>query len=236
MPPRGRRTELDKQYDFRQGSELTRELGEEAAKRLDAAYKINKRDKLKNDLRSGLSCWHMQVMDNKIMDERAVADKALEDQTKAKNVTILACAYERGKGRSRNTKKARKLYQKAAMMGDTDAAKFLAGCCLRGVGGKADPAEAFRWYKVAYDAGDLGAGEGLEDARQEIAQQQPHAHGQRHPEREPALERAHPAGGVCGVIGHGGRDRLLSRGVQAGFREGTVTGPEVLKRLRADFF
>ena len=55
MPPRGRRTELDKQYDFRQGSELTRELGEEAAKRLDAAYKINKRDKLKNDLRSGLS-------------------------------------------------------------------------------------------------------------------------------------------------------------------------------------
>ena len=32
MPPRGRRTELDKQYDFRQGSELTRELGEEAAK------------------------------------------------------------------------------------------------------------------------------------------------------------------------------------------------------------
>ena len=86
MPPRGRRTELDKQYDFRQGSELTRELGEEAAKRLDAAYKINKRDKLRNDLRSGLSCWHMQVMDNKIMDERAVADKALEDQAKAKNV------------------------------------------------------------------------------------------------------------------------------------------------------
>jgi hypothetical protein len=163
MPPRGRRTELDKQYDFRQGSELTRELGEEAAKRLDAAYKINKKDKLKNDLRSGLSCWHMQVMDNKIMDERAVADKALEDQTKAKNVTILACAYERGKGRSRNTKKARKLYQKAAMMGDTDAAKFLAGCCLRGVGGKADPAEAFRWYKVAYDAGDLGAQGALAD-------------------------------------------------------------------------
>ena len=163
MPPRGRRTELDKQYDFRQGSELTRELGEEAAKRLDAAYKINKRDKLKNDLRSGLSCWHMQVMDNKIMDERAVADKALEDQTKAKNVTILACAYERGKGRSRNTKKARKLYQKAAMMGDTDAAKFLAGCCLRGVGGKADPAEAFRWYKKAYEAGDLGAQGALAD-------------------------------------------------------------------------
>ena len=43
------------------------------------------------------------------------------------------------------------------MMGDTDAAKFLAGCCLRGVGGKADPTEAFRWYKVAYEAGDLGA-------------------------------------------------------------------------------
>ena len=75
MPPRGRRTELDKQYDFRQGSELTRELGEEAAKRLDAAYKINKRDKLRNDLRSGLSCWHMQVMDNKIMDERASPTK-----------------------------------------------------------------------------------------------------------------------------------------------------------------
>ena len=97
MPPRGRRTELDKQYDFRQGSELTRELGEEAAKPR-TAYKINKRDKLRNDLRSGLSCWHMQVMDNKIMDERAVADKALEDQTKAKNATILACAYEREQG------------------------------------------------------------------------------------------------------------------------------------------
>ena len=30
---RGSRTELDKQYDFRQGSELTRELGEDPAKR-----------------------------------------------------------------------------------------------------------------------------------------------------------------------------------------------------------
>ena len=37
-------------------------------------------------------------------------------------------------------------------MGDTDAAKFLAGCCLRGVGGKADPTGG-RWYKVAYEAG-----------------------------------------------------------------------------------
>ena len=49
------------------------------------------------------------------------------------------------------------------MMGDTAAAKFLAGCCLRGVGGKADPTEAFRWYKKAYEAGDLGAQGALAD-------------------------------------------------------------------------
>ena len=163
MPPRGRRTELDKLYDYRRGSELTKELGEEAAKRIEAQYKVTKRDKLKNDLTGGLSCWHMAVMNGKVWDDRAVADRCAEDQSKAKNVCLLACAYERGKGRSRNVKKARKLYQKAAMMGDVDAMRFLGGCLLNGRGGKVDAEEAFRWYTKAYEHGDLGAQGALAD-------------------------------------------------------------------------
>ena len=146
-----------KGWDFGAQSEITAELGVEAASRLANQYKNAKRDKLKSDLAAGLTAWLMGTKKNVVWDEATAAKKWEDDRGNATSTRLLGVAYERGRGKELNLEKARRCFLKAAMMGDVTAQRYVAGCYFRGVGGDVNYDEAFRWYTKAYEAGDIKA-------------------------------------------------------------------------------